>query len=706
MGKVLDGFTYQYTVGIILFFIGLIYASKHGYVGFRGRGLRNLIIMLGCLFFFAGLQGYLQYAPMSEAPASTGDYQPPRTLVTKLDFSIVVFYFVSILALGVHFGKRQKTVKDFFFAGQKFSWWLITFSLIATTVGSYSFVKYSEMAYEHGLASSQTYLNDWIYMPLFIFGWLPLLYFSRVQSVPEYFQRRFGPHVRVWVSMYSLIYLVGYVGINLFTMGMVLNKLVGWDVFYAACIVAMISAAYVTAGGQTSVIMTDLFQGVMLLSAGFLIFALTVLKLGGLDELWLHLPRSFRQAFSPPTADPTFPSVGIFWQDAIANSGVYWFVNQGMIMRYLSAKSVREGRRAAISVTLILMPIAACVVASGGWAARALVHSGHLSPELSSKDAFYVATYYLSKPGVFGFILAALTAALMSTVDTLITAVSAITVNDFYKPFFRPKAQEKELLFTARITAIVGTLVAIGLVPVFMQFDSIYMAHGAFTAAVTPPLVVCILLSVFWRRFTQKGALAVLIGGLVATAISIAWPSIITPFAHGIPMGARADGFLGGMKQHTFMRSLFGLTVSLVIGVVVSLVSQAEPREKQIGLVWGTVAEAIRRFKGGPGEDGKVRASLASAGRLDTDEMSPTRTDLPLVSLSKSLAQAIRAEAGDLLYVTDTRWWLGGLHSTHAMAGDILETEEDGRVFMGPRTYAQVVWPNREGKLVRVERLY
>ena len=63
-------------------------------------------------------------------------------------------------------------------AGSGFSWWLIAFSLIATTVGSYSFVKYSLMGYKYGLASSQTYLNDWIWFPLLAFGWLPILYFS------------------------------------------------------------------------------------------------------------------------------------------------------------------------------------------------------------------------------------------------------------------------------------------------------------------------------------------------------------------------------------------------------------------------------------------------------------------------------------------------------------------------------------------------
>ena len=110
-------------------------------------------------------------------------------------------------------------------------------TVIATTIGSYSFVKYSAIAFNHGLASSQTYLNDWLWMPLLLFGWLPILYFSRVVSIPEYFGRRFDSKVRLAATVSVLIYLVSYIGVNLYTMGTVLENLLGWDVLWAAALV-------------------------------------------------------------------------------------------------------------------------------------------------------------------------------------------------------------------------------------------------------------------------------------------------------------------------------------------------------------------------------------------------------------------------------------------------------------------------------------
>ncbi|MFQ5349510.1 MAG: sodium:solute symporter family protein, partial [Thermoanaerobaculia bacterium] len=285
--------------------------------------------------------------------------------------------------------------------------------------------------------------------------------------------------------------------------------------------------------------------------------------------------------------DPAFPSVGIFWQDAIANSAMFYFMHQGIIMRFLSARSVAEGRKAMFATVLVLVPVAAVVVSGGGWVARALVHSGTLPAEISSGEAFFIAAELLSRPGVFGLVLAALTAALMSTVDTLITGVAAIVVNDVYKPLVRPAAGERELLRVARLTSVGVTLLGVLLVPVFLNFRTIYEAHGAFTAAVTPPLVITLLLSVFWKRFTAAAARVTLVGGMAAILLSLFLPEVIAPFAHGVPMAEAGSGLFAGMTQYKYMRAFFGIVVCAVLAVTTALLTRAEPSEKRRGLVSG-----------------------------------------------------------------------------------------------------------------------
>ena len=711
----MDPYLYQYGIGGLVSLIGLAYAARQGYIGFRGGGRRNLLIMVGGLAFFMALQGYLQYAPMTEAdpappagPATPADASP-ATIGQPVDYAIMVIYMVVIVAIGIWFGRRNKGTRDFFFGGQRFSWWLIAFSLVATLVGSYSFVKYSQAAYRYGLASTQTYFNDWALMPLLLFGWLPILYFSRITSVPEYFGRRFNSKVRFWATLSVLIYLISYVGVNLFTMGTVLHHLLGWNVVVAAAVVASISAIYVTLGGQTSVIMTDLFQGVMLLAAGLVLLVLGIHYLGGPEAFWEHLPRGHRRAFDNFNADPGFPSVGIFWQDAMANSAFFYFLNQGILMRFMAAKSLKEGRKAAIALPLILMPIAAVVVASGGWVGRGLVHAGVL-PEMDPKEVFYLTAEFLARPGIFGLILAALTAALMSTVDTLITAVSAVAVNDVYKPYLNPAADDRTLLRIARVCAVGVTVLGICLVPIFAQFKTIYEAHAAMTAAVSPPLVVALFFSVFWRRFTAAAALCTIVGGLAAVTFSVFVPEIIAPFAHGVPMDAdfreAGEGILAGVKQYKFMRAFFGIAASAAIGIVVTLFTRPEAPQKQRGLVWGTIADAIRHYKGSPGREADSARAEARPRRGEAEPPPRGEAQLAVVAISRSLADRLTAGPDDLVYISDIRWWLGGLRSVQAVIGEIEEKSPGDTIEMGPETFALVVSHRRREKPVTVERLY
>ncbi|MCB9674294.1 MAG: sodium:solute symporter family protein [Alphaproteobacteria bacterium] len=713
----MDPFVYQFVLGGAVFGAGMLYAYAQGYLSLSGEGLRNLVLMVGGLALIAAVQGYLQYAPMTVAPEVAYDGPPieKRVLGTPLDYGIMVAYFLAMLFVGTFFGRGQTSTKDFFFAGQRFSWWLIAVSLVATTIGSYSFVKYSKIAFGFGLASTQTYLNDWFWLPLLLFGWLPILYFGRLTSIPEYFEHRFGPTSRRVVTAMLLVYLVGYVGINLFTMGAALHVLLGVDVLQAAIVVAVISAIYVTFGGQTSVIMTDLFQGLMLLATGLVILALGADRLGGFDMLWVHLPRSHRMAFPPFNADPAYPAVGIFWQDAIANSAMFYFLNQGILMRFMAARSVREGRRAAIAVLALLMPLAAMVVASGGWVGRSFVHAGLLPDDIPGDDVFFVVAEMLAMPGVFGLIMAALTAALMSTVDSLITAIAAIVVNDVYRPIF-PKATEAEQLRMARIASVAVTLIGVLLVPVFAGFDSIYAAHGAFTAAITPPMVVALLFGVFWRRFTPAAALATMIGAGIAIAHSIFFPEVIAPFAHGVPMkgemltaaerialyqAALANGDFGvlleGAKAYKFMRAFYGLVWAVGIGVIVTMVTKPRSLAEIRGYVWGTVPDALRRYKGSDGTE-TYSAFVAAETKTGPDRRDAD-LDLPAARLSSALAVELTAGVGDLVYVCDRRAWLGGLRSRHCVVSEVVR--EGGKWIEVPAAVVDEV-----GRDVRVQRMY
>ncbi len=621
-------------------------------------------------------------------------------MLPLLDKAVIIGYFLAIVSFGLFFSRYSRSTADYFFGGRRFSWWLIAMSCVATVVGSYSFIKYSQAGYTYGLASSQTYLNDWQWMPIWMLAWLPIIYYSRVRSIPEYFERRYGAVARHLATFIIMVYLISYIGINLFTLGKAVTALLGWPVMTSVVVTAVVAGIYVTAGGQTSVVMTDLIQAFLLIVAGLLILVLGINALGGFESFWSALPERYRYGlahFNRPSGGVNF--VNVYWQDAFGSSLAFWFMNQGLIMRFLCARSVKDGRRAVMAVLLFLMPLAAIAVGNAGLLARAMHEVGGalglqvdalmtVDGKIDSVNAFTAASRIVCVPGIFGFVMAALTAALMSTVDTLINAVAAIAVYDVYQPLV-PKRSDKHYLGVARVVSVIAVLIGIALVPVFASFKTIYDAHGAFTAAITPPMIVAILMGSMWKRFSSKACVGVLGLGIVAMILSILVPEVIKPFAHGVEQVGE------GFKGYKYMRACYGVAVCATIGVLFSLL-WPDKKESDPGLVIGPESEFKRRFKGGePNERPSKPARLTLA--LRTDDAKADEVLIPADALDR-----LNADPGDLLHVSDTRWWFGGLRSSPArMSGS---SPEAGKVFV-PQALLDAAHLT-PGQIVIVEKMF
>jgi len=664
---------------------------------------------------------------------------------TSTDWVVMVVYFLAIMLFGTYFGRYTKNTSDFFFGGRRFSWWLITMSIVATGVGSHSFVKYSAKGFEHGFSSSMTYLNDWFFIPFFMFGWLPIIVYSKVRSIPEYFEKRFNPSARFLATILLLFYMIGYIGIGFLTLGKavipllpesfyIFGTLIEITLMRAIIVIAIITGIYITFGGQTAVIFTDLLQGFILLFAGFLLFILGISYVGGGQEFWDLLPLSWKLPLADFNKPSSFNFVGIFWQDAVAGSIGFLFMNQGLLMRFMACKSVNEGRKAATINILFVLPLSAIVVGNAGWLGKAMsvLDPTVVSPNTSPDEIFVVVASIVTSPGIFGFIMAALTAALMSTVDTLINATAAIFVNDVYRPIMKylkkayanDNQKDEEELFAARISSMAITVAGVLSVLAFIQFPTVYEAHGYFHSTLTPPLVVAIFMGVFWKRFTPAGVITTFLGGVVLMILGARFPEIfISPFDHGIEMNPDRPysyirafynliacvgvgvfvtmttslqyNIVSAVKKNknsntvmivltvftslSFILAILGsdyflfpISVIILVPIIVTYYGNYDEELSTKGLTVYSISEAKKAFKGSElnetnGEQVEVKLQLSNH---DEDKIMCSKNDL----------LKLGAEVGDLVYLSDKRKWLGGLKSIHSRFGK--SHNEDGIVYL------------------------
>ena len=590
------------------------------------------------------------------------------TIQTSSYFWVIILgYFTLVLGFGSFFARYNKTTQDFFFSGRRFSWWLVTMSIVATGVGSHSFLKYSAKAYEHGFSSTMTYMNDWFFMPLFLFGWLPIVYYTKIRSIPDYFERRFNPGVRVLATIAILGYMIGYIAIGFLTMGKTLQPLLGLDLFTIIFIVAFISGVYITFGGQTAVIFTDLAQGFILIFAGIMVFLLGINYVGGFSIFWNALSPEFKLPLAHFNHPANFNFVGIFWQDGIAGSVGFLFMNQGLIMRFMACKSVHEGRKAAAFNVLVLLPISTVVVSNAGWVGKAI---SIVTPEAwnaSTKlDHVFTQVAYLitGSEVVFAFVIAAVAAALMSTVDTLINAVAAVVINDVYKPLVKEK-DDKHYLKVAMIVSAGATVVGAVSTIFFDNFPTLYEAHGFFHSTMTPPLVVAIFLGIFWKRYNTPAAIATFLGGALLMGVGSKYPEIfISPFDHGIEFNPD--------RPYSYIRALYNTLVCAGSGVLVGLLTTPPVEEKTTGLTVWSLNKAREYFKGGAPNDRPGEKVIVEWVINDGED--------DIVQFSINDMDVMSADVGDLAYLSDERKWLGGLKSFHSVFGE--PHTEDGKVYI------------------------
>ncbi len=580
---------------------------------------------------------------------------------------IMVFYILMVTLFGGYFSRFNSSINDFFYSGQRFSWWLPAVSMFATGVGSYSYLKYSEQGLRTGMSSSLLYMNEWFIVPFFMFGWLPILYFSKVRTIPEYFERRFGRTARILSMLTILCYMFYYIGYNLFTIGVAFEGMLGLPLIPTTMFVAAFLGAYVTVSGQTGVIFTDLAQGVMLFLAGAIAIVSGLYMLGGVGEFWAWLPVDFRSPFNALNSVPKYNTSSIYWGDALAGSIAFTFMNQGFIMRYLSMKSIHDTRKAIVFNIVVTLPIAACVVGAVGWIAKSILVKqaalgGALEPynliEIHNTfHTFLVVTWESLKQNavIFGFVIAALMAALMSTVDTLINACAAVAVYDLYKPYVSTNASEKHYLLMARVASVVVTLLGGSLVFWFStQKGSLMDIHYKGIMTIIPPIVVTIFMGILWPRFSSRAAVCSMALGSVVTVVSNWYPAWIDPVSAFV---------LGPSGPYTLMRSLFGMAFTAFVGVLICLLDTSkEDKARTQGLTIFSLDKAMESYKGSRPHHAVGDEVRGLVIKID-NKLPDSKVRLNPKNLKK-----LKAHEGDMLYVSDDRKWLGGLRSDHVYA--------------------------------------
>ncbi len=476
--------------------------------------------------------------------------------LSTADIVAIGFYLVVILAIGFWVAKKSGTTEDYFLAGRTLTWPLIGLSLFASNISSSTLIGLAGDAYTTGIA---VFNYEWfavLVLVFFVIFFLPFYLKTKIYTLPEFLERRFDSRSRFYMSGVTIIGNILLETAGALYAGALVIQLIWPDVpmWQVTTILALLAGIYTIAGGLKAVVYTDAIQAVLLLLGSALISWIAFNRVGSWEAV-KAVTTARELSLIQPLDDPALPWLGLI--TGLPLLGIYyWCSNQYMVQRALGARNLDEGRWGALFAGLLKVPVLFIMVFPG-------VFARVLYPNLDKGDmVFPTMIFDLLPSGLRGLVLIALIAAIMSSLDSTLNAVSTLVTMDWIKKF-KPELSNQQLVSAGRVAT--GVVMVLGALwaPQILKFPSLWQYLQAVLAYITPPIVACFILGVFWRRANANGAFGGLMAGLVFAIILLIAP-IDMHFLYIAPI-------------------LFVLS-SLVI-VLVSLIGDA-PGEDVMDMVW------------------------------------------------------------------------------------------------------------------------
>ncbi|MCT4601647.1 MAG: sodium/sugar symporter [Marinifilum sp.] len=447
-----------------------------------------------------------------------------------LDYVIFIVYGIVIVGVGLWVSRdkegHQKNADDYFLASKSLPWWAIGASLIAANISAEQFIGMSGSGFAIGLAIAS---YEWMAaLTLIIVGkyFLPIFIEKGLYTIPEFVEKRYSTNLKTilaifWIALYVFVNLTSV----LYLGALALETIMGIPMIYGVLGLALFAASYSLYGGLSAVAWTDVIQVVFLILGGLVTtyLALDTVSGGegvfaGFKHIYEAAPDSFQMILDKAHDQyKNLPGIGVIVGGMWVANLYYWGFNQYIIQRTLAAKSLQESQRGIVFAGFLKLIIPLIVVIPG-IAAFVMVNDGTIMaslgetaqnnvPTMTAADKAYPWLLQFLPTGLKGVAFAALAAAIVSSLASMLNSTSTIFTMDIYKPYFNPNASDKQTVNTGRISAAIALIVAGCIAPLLGGLDQAFQFIQEYTGVVSPGILAVFMLGLFWKKATNKGAI-------------------------------------------------------------------------------------------------------------------------------------------------------------------------------------------------------
>ncbi|MEN1784048.1 MAG: sodium/sugar symporter [Bacteroidota bacterium] len=464
-----------------------------------------------------------------------------NTAFSTLDYIIFAAYAALILGVGLYVSRdkkgHQKTSEDYFLASKSLPWWAIGASLIAANISAEQFIGMSGSGFAVGLAIAS---YEWMAaLTLIIVGkfFLPIFIDKGLYTIPEFVEKRYSTNLKTilalfWIALYVFVNLASV----LYLGALALETIMGIPMIYGVIGLSLFAAAYSLYGGLSAVAWTDVIQVVFLVLGGLVTtyLALNTVSGGegvfaGLKVVYDHVPEKFAMILDKSNPEyKNLPGIGVLVGGLWVANLYYWGFNQYIIQRTLAAKSLKESQKGILMAACLKMVIPLIVVIPG-IAAFVMVNDPEIMaslgamameniPSLAQADKAYPWLLQFLPVGLKGVAFAALAAAIVSSLASMLNSTSTIFTMDIYRQYINTNASEKRLVSIGRLSAAVALVIASIMAPLLGGIDQAFQFIQEYTGLVSPGILAVFILGLFWKKTTNQAAI---LGALSSIPIAL-----------------------------------------------------------------------------------------------------------------------------------------------------------------------------------------
>jgi solute:Na+ symporter, SSS family len=523
----------------------------------------------------------------------------PQRLVhlSAVDLTIIIFYFVLVLAIGFYLKEHAKTSEDYFMAGREMTAWIAGLSFLSANLGSLELMGWAAASYQYGILAAHWYLIGAIPAMLFLgIVMMPFYYISKTHSVPGYLKLRFGESSRALSAISFAFMTVLMSGINMYSMALVMKVVLGWDIHFSIWISSITVAIYVTLGGLRSAIFNEVLQFILIWAGSLLIPILGLVEAGGWNNLKAKIAANASSEYTHLWATlGSFDSnpMGIHWTGIVFGLGAvisfgYWTTDFLVVQRVLSAKDLRAAKMAPVIGAAFKMFVPFIVILPGLLAIAVLpikLTGENVAVATGGHSYNEVLPLMLARycgPGLLGLGITALMAGFMSGMAGNVSAFSTVWTYDIYGAFLNKKASDAQYVSMGRWSTVMGVLISVGTAYLVMQFLSIMDYVQALFSFFIAPLFGTVILGMLWKRATAAGAFWGLSAGIVSSIGMWVWVKLNPAALAYVALSSHAKDMAENMY-----RALWSWIVCVLVTVVVSLLTIPKPEAELAGLVYG-----------------------------------------------------------------------------------------------------------------------